>query len=172
MKIVNKIIIITLFLFCSSCSKFWYKPYGKVFNLGPKKGSPGFKLGWEHGCISGLGSQFGGAVMMTFYTWTKDVQIAKRVQTPQDIEDIKNRYPQELKDINWNNPQEVTKNFNDYKTVFWNAHGYCHGMILGALQNATMNPTIPGQTRYVPGSDNLNSIYRIDGRGYSGWTSW
>jgi hypothetical protein len=172
MKIANKIIIIISLFLCGGCSKYWYKPYGKVFNLGPKKGSPGFKLGWEHGCISGLGSQYGGAIYMTFYTWTKDVQIAKSAQTPQDIEDIRNRYPDELKDVNWNNPGEVLKNFQDYKTVFWSAHSYCHGMIPGNLQNAAMTPPITGQTRFVPGGDNLNSIYKIDGRGYPGWNNW
>jgi len=172
MKKIQKIFIIASFLLISDCSKYWYKPYGKVFNLGPKKGTPGFKLGWEHGCISGLGSQFSGAIMMTFYTWTKDVQIAKAVQTPQDIDDIRNRYPKELDGVNWNNPEEVQKNFNDYKFVFWGAHTYCHQMIFGNLQNANMAAPIPGQARFVPGADNLNSIYKIDGRGYPGWSNW
>lgn len=168
---MKKILLILSILFLSSCYPNWYKPYGKVFKNMPKKGTAGFRLGWKHGCESGLGSQFGGSIMMTFYTWDKDPYIAKTAQTPEELKIIRDKYP-ELKDINWNDPNEIQKNFNDYKTIFWNAHSYCHGMILGALQNAGMNPKIPGNDRFVPGEDNLNSIYRIDGRGDARWTNW
>ena len=63
---VKKAIIYTLLIVVlASCNKYWYKPYSKIFNHKPE-GSPGFELGWMHGCESGLGTQFGGAFMMTF----------------------------------------------------------------------------------------------------------
>lgn len=45
---------------------------GWVFKNIPKDGTPGYKLGWIHGCESGLGTQFGGAIYQSFYTWKRD----------------------------------------------------------------------------------------------------
>ena len=68
--------IILLFLTLNSCSPYWYKPMGFIFNHVPKEGSPGFRLGWMHGCESGLGTQFGGAIYQSFYSWKRDPDIA------------------------------------------------------------------------------------------------
>ena len=80
----------------------------------PKNGSPGFKLGWIHGCESGLGSQFGGAFFMSFYSWKRDPDIAS---VDPNITRIRARYKKELKDVNWDNPAEVKKNLSDYNSV-------------------------------------------------------
>ena len=72
----------------------WYKPQGYfIFRQAPKEGSPGFKLGWIHGCESGMGTQFGGTMYMTFYTWKKDPDISS---SSPDINKIRNRYKKEL----------------------------------------------------------------------------
>jgi hypothetical protein len=171
---MKKILIILSLLLLSSCGDghYWYRPYGRLFNYMPKGGTPGFELGWRHGCESGLGSQFGGAIYMTFYTWHKDVDIMTSVKTPEIIDRIRKRYPKELGSIDWNNPAEVNKNFSDYSTVFWNSHIFCRHAIVGQLQMSGMAPPNPGEDRFVPGADNLNSIYKIDGKGDARWSLW
>ena len=69
---------------------------GFIFRHAPKEGSPGFRLGWMHGCESGLGTQFGGAIYQSFYSWKRDVDIAS---SNPDYKKIKNRYKKELKDV-------------------------------------------------------------------------
>jgi hypothetical protein len=158
-----RIISILLLLLIASCSNpNWWKPQGHLFNHMPKGGSPGFNLGWIHGCQSGMGSQFGGAFGMTFYTWSKDPDIAS---SNPDIPKIKARYKKELKDINWDDINEVKKNFSDYNTIFWGAHSFCRHSRLGILQTAGMNPTLPGDDRYDPGAHNVGSIWNMDARG-------
>lgn len=140
----------------------------------PKGGTPGFELGWKHGCESGLGTQFGGAIFMTFYTWHKDPDIVKFNKTPEDIARIRERYKKELANVNWNNPAEVSKNFSDYNTIFWPAHGFCRHYALGQLQNAGMTPPIPGDDRAFGNAgggltDSIGNVYKIDGRGDGRW---
>ena len=97
----------------------------------PKGGSPGFQLGWIHGCESGLGSQYGGGLFMYFYTWSRDPDITS---VNPDINKIRRRYKKELAGVDWNNRDNINKNFGDYNAIFWNAHGFCHSSILGVLQ--------------------------------------
>ena len=149
-------------LLTASCGKYWYKPMGHLFNKMPKNGSPGFKLGWEHGCNSGLGSQFGGAIYMSFYTWTKDVDI---MSSNPDIPKIRNRYKKELKDINWNDPNDISKNFSDYKKIFWGAHIFCRHSVLGILQTAGMDPSLAGKPRYSPGAHSIGNVWNLKGKG-------
>ncbi len=145
------------------CVPNWYKPYGySLFKQMPKGGSPGFRLGWIHGCESGLGSQFGGSIYMSFYTWKKDPDIAL---TEPDYEKIRKRYKKELADIDWNNPAEVKKNFNDYNTIFWGGHIFCRHSVLGILQTAEMAPPLPGEDRYDPAKHSLGNIWKITGKG-------
>lgn len=134
----------------------------RVFRQMPKDGSPGYRLGWRHGCESGLGNQFGGAFYMTFYTWIKDVDI---VSSNPNIERIRKRYGKQLKGINWNDPDDIAKNFNDYKTIFWSAHIFCRHSILGTLQQAGMEPPLPSTTRYDPGAHSIGNIWKINGKG-------
>ncbi len=128
----------------------------------PKNGSPGFKLGWIHGCESGLGSQFGGAIGMSFYTWHKDPDIAS---SNPNIPEIKKRYPEELKDINWDDLSDIKKNFSDYNTIFWGAHSFCRHSRHGLLQTAGMTAPLPGETRYDPMAHSVGNIWKIDGKG-------
>lgn len=159
-----KIFLIFLLLLFVSCSNpNWYKPMGSLFRTMPKGGTPGFELGWQHGCESGLGSQFGGAIYMSFYSWKRDPDIAS---SKPDIPKIKARYKKELAKVNWNEPRDIAKNFSDYNSVFWLAHKYCRHAILGMLQTAGMNPTIAGDdNRYDPGAHSLGNIWKINGRG-------
>ncbi len=166
---MKKIFSILILILISSCSPYWYKPHGQVFKLMPKGGTPGFNLGWRHGCESGLGTQFGGAFYMTFYTWSRDPEIAKANPTPEDIEIIRKRYKKELKDVNWNDPEDVTKNLRHYNMIFWPGHAFCRQSILGTLQNAAMNPPIPGDDRIDFGKGAIGNIYKIDGRGDARW---
>lgn len=160
---MNKIIIIFTLIFLNSCVANWYKPMGyRVFKQMPKGGSPGFELGWIHGCQSGLGSQFGGSFYMSFYSWSRDPDISS--STP-NIDVIRNRYKKELKKINWNNPEEIKKNFDDYNKIFWSAHIFCRHSILGTLQSAGMTPPLPSQQRYDPSAHNIGSIWKINGKG-------
>lgn len=159
---IKKFFIIALILFLPSCNKYWYKPMNYLFNKMPKDGSPGFKLGWEHGCHSGLGSQFGGAFYMTMYTWKKDPDI---MSSNPDIKKIRNRYKKELKDVDWNNPADIKKNFSDYKKIFWGAHIFCRHSVLGLLQTAGMDPSLPGKTRYDPGAHSLRNVWNLQGKG-------
>ena len=135
-----------------------------LFRQLPKGGSPGFNLGWNHGCESGLGSQFAGALYMSFYTWKRDVDIA--MSNP-DIAKIRARYKKELKDINWDNIDDVKKNFNDYNTIFWGAHAFCRHSALGILQTADMTPSIPGDERFIVGKHNIGNMWKINGKGDS-----
>jgi hypothetical protein len=171
--VIKKILILITILILSSCGRYWYKPYGKIFKQMPKGGSPGFELGWIHGCESGLATQFGGAIYMSFYSWKKDVDIIKTTKTSQDITRIKNKYKKEkLANINWNNPVEVQKNFDDYKAIFWAAHIFCRHGILGELQMAGMDPSLPGEERYNPAKHSLGNIYKIDGKGDARLSYW
>ena len=165
----RKIFLLLLLTLTSSCGPYWYKPHGSVFRQMPKGGSPGFNLGWKHGCESGLGTQFGGAFYMTFYTWHRDVDIVKANPTPNDIERVRLRYPDELRNINWSDQKDVEKNFRHYNTIFWQGHNFCRQSILGMLQNAAMNPPIPGDDRVDFTKGALGNIYKIDGRGDARW---
>jgi hypothetical protein len=158
----KSLILLIAVFFLSGCYKNWYKPSGFVFRHAPKNGSPGMRLGWEHGCESGLGSQFGGPFYMTFYTWKKDVDIAS---SNPNIELIRKRYRKELKDVKWDNPADVKKNLSDYKSVFWIGHAFCRHTVLETLQEADMEPPAPGDARYIVGGHHLGSIWRIDGKG-------
>ncbi len=154
--------IIFALLLLSSCYKNWYKPMGFLFTNMPEGGTPGFNLGWTHGCQSGLGTQFTNGFYMNFYTWSRDPDITS---SSPNIEAIKNRYKKELKGVNWNDPANVKKNFSDYNTIFWSAHSYCRHSALGMLQTAGINPKIPGSERFVPGEDNIGSVWRMTGKG-------
>ena len=99
---------------------------------------------------------------MTFYTWSKDADIAS--STP-NIEKIKQRYKSELKDVNWNDPADIKKNFSDYNSIFWNAHIFCRHTVLGTLQTADMTPKIPGETRFDPQAHSVSNVWRLYGRG-------
>ena len=159
-----------LFILISACGPYWYKPYGRLFTRVPKGGSPGFNLGWKHGCESGLATQFGGAFYMSFYSWRKDPDI---VSSNPNINRIKDRYKEELKQINWNDIAEVNSNLKDYNSIFGMAYNYCRHSALGMLQTAGMNPTLASDDmRFNPGAHNLGSIYKIDGRGDSRFALW
>ena len=159
---MRKIFLIFLILGLCSCYRNWYKPMGKVFKDVPKGGTPGFRLGWIHGCESGLGTQFGGAIYQSFYTWSRDPDIAS---SKPDIEKIRKRYKKELKGVNWNNPAEVKKNFSDYNIIFWGGHAYCRQMVVGILIASDMKPPLPDEERYDPMAHSLGSIWKMTGRG-------
>lgn len=165
MTLFRKLFTLIIILFLSSCSlpANWWKPDGYVlFRQMPKGGSPGYNLGWIHGCQSGLGSQFATAIYHTFYTWSRDPDITS---VNPDIAKIKARYKKELKDVNWNNPAEVRKNFSDYNTIFWGAHAFCRHSALGILQAAAMTPKLPGEDRHTWDEHSLGNIYKINGKG-------
>lgn len=164
---IKKLIFITIF-FLSSCGPYWYKPYGIVFKDMPRGGTPGFNLGWRHGCESGLATQFGGAITMSFYEWRKDPDIV-RVNPNLDV--IRKRYKKEL-NIDWNNPTVVNKNISDYKTIFSIARAHCKYAIYGSLQLAGIEPNLPGEERFVPGKHNLHNIYTVDDKGDTRWSFW
>jgi hypothetical protein len=170
-NMIKKICIISLIFALIGCTPNWYKPMGwRTFRNMPKRGSPGFKLGWIHGCQSGLGTQFAGAFYMTFYTWSRDVDITSvdpLAITPfsPDVIKIRKRYKKELKNVNWNDPAAIKKNFSDYNTIFWTAHYFCRQFAHGTLQASNMTPSLPGEERYDPSAHNLGSIWRINGRG-------
>ncbi len=162
MKKILFLIVISL-IFSSCTVKNWYKPRGYLlFSMKPKGGSPGYSLGWDHGCESGAGTQFGGAFFKTFYTWKKDPDIA--LARP-DFEKIRRRYPKELKDVNWNDPDDIKRNLKDYNLVFWDAHFLCRQVVLGTLQMAGMEPNLPGDARYKPEAHHLGNIYSITDKG-------
>lgn len=135
---------------------------GYVFKDVPKGGTPGFTLGWNHGCESGLATQFGGAIYQSFYNWKRDPDIA--ASNP-DIEKIRKKYPKELKSVNWGNRKEVLKNFSDYNTIFWGAHYYCRQMIVGLLIAADMKPPVADEERYDPGAHSVGNVWKMTGRG-------
>jgi hypothetical protein len=159
-----RIFLIILF-FITSCSvPNWWKPRGYLlFSMMPKGGTPGHDLGWIHGCQSGAGTQFGGEIYMSFYTWSRDTDMT--VSNP-DIAKIRNKYGnKELKNVNWNDPEDVKRNISDYNEVFWSAHFVCRQTILGSIQMGGINPPLPGETRYDPAAHHLGSIYKLNGKG-------
>jgi len=131
-----------------------------LFSQMPKGGSPGYNLGWTHGCQSGLSTQFAGAIGATFYQWSRDPDITS---TNPNIPAIKERYSKELKDVNWNDPADIKRNFSDYNLVFWDAHGFCRQTALGTLRSSLGNPPLPGETRYDPSAHHIGGIYNIGG---------
>jgi hypothetical protein len=162
---INKLKIyfsIILIFTLTSCYPNWYKPMGHLFRQMPKGGTPGFELGWIHGCESGLGSQFGGAIYMNFYSWKRDPDLI--VSNP-DYQKIRKKYRKELRKVNWNNTQEVKRNLSDYTSIFWGAHTFCHHAVLGILQSADMTPTLPGEERYNPGAHSIGNIWKMTGKG-------
>lgn len=172
--IKNITILLAILLFTSSCTSYWYKPMGaRVFKYKPKEGTPGFKLGWEHGCESGLATQFGNSFYMDFYQWKKDPQISMANPSPNDVDMIRRRYGKEL-NINWNNPEEVRKNFSDYKNVFWVSHAFCRHTALGSQQAAGANPGLPGEGYlYDPGKWSVGNVWKMDAKGDTRWkTNW
>lgn len=161
---VKKFSLIFLILLLSSCYKNWYKPHGHLFKNMPEGGTPGFELGWIHGCQSGLGTQFGSAIYMTAYSWSRDPDITS---SNPDIPKIRERYKDELKSINWDNISEVKKNFSDYNTIFWAAHAYCRHSTLGILQTAGMTPDLAatGKGRWDPSQHGIGSVWKLTGKG-------
>lgn len=161
LKFVAIVIFASLIASCSVPN--WYKPHGYVlFRQMPKGGTPGFNLGWIHGCQSGMASEFAGAINRHMYQWSKDPDIAS---SNPDIPKIKERYKEELKDINWDDRAEIKKNFSDYNTIFWSAHAFCRHSTLKSLHMAGINPAIPGQARYDPKVHGIGGVWKIDGRG-------
>lgn len=165
MKIL-KFFLIALIFFITSCSPvpYWWKPRGYLlFSMMPKGGSPGYNLGWVHGCHSGAGSQFGGGFFKTFYTWKRDPDLTI---TKPDINKIRKKYgKKELKDVNWDDPADVKKNLSDYNLVFWDAHFVCRQVVLGTLQMADMTPTLPGQVRYDPAAHSVGNVWKTNAKG-------
>lgn len=159
---MKKLKFLYLILILTSCStnRHWYKPNGYLFTMMPKGGSPGYNLGWIHGCQSGLGTQFAGSVGMTFYTWSRDVDI---VSTKPNIKAVQERYKKELKDVNWNDSADIKRNFSDYNLVFFDAYNFCRQTALGTLRASVGNPPIPGDVRYDPSDSNVGDIWKIGG---------
>ena len=171
------ILIISILLLsgCGGNSKYLLKPHGYTFlTQAPQEGTPGFRLGWYHGCESGFGSQFGGEFFMAFYTWQRDQDLI--IKNP-DIAKIKAKYEKELP-IDWNNPEEIKKNLSDYKKVFWHAHSFCRHTALGTHQasaspgNNVYEPPLPGEQHFKPGGHNLSNIYSFKAGHHSGFLSW
>ena len=158
---LKKILLIFSILFISSCHPNWYKPHGKLFRQMPE-GSPGFQLGWLHGCQSGMGTQFGSAIFMTFYGWSRDIDITS--VTP-NIEAIKKRYPKKLKGVNWNDLNDIKKNFSDYNTIFWAAHAFCRHSTLGILQNSGLEPDLSAGGRWHPHQHTIGAAWKMTGKG-------
>ncbi len=167
---MKKIFFAITLLLIQNCSyPNWYKPSGYLFSKMPKGGSPGYNLGWTHGCQSALGSQFAGSFFMSFYSWSRDPDISS---SNPNIEKIRQRYgKKELKDINWNDLAQVKANFADYNQVFWEGHYFCRQTSIGTAQMAGMNPPLPGETRYNPAAHHLGSIYKLDGKNDPRWGS-
>lgn len=162
---LKKFITILLILFSTSCVKNWYKPYGyRIFSKMPSGGTPGFNLGWIHGCESGLGTQFSPGIYMSFYGWSKDPDIAS---SNPDVNKIRQRYKKELKNINWNSEADIKKNFSDYNTIFWGAHAFCRHSMLQTAQMADMTPPLPGETRYDPAKHSIGNVWKLNARGDS-----
>ncbi len=164
MKLLKYLTILSVIFLASCSTKHWWKPRGELlFSMMPEGGTPGFELGWKHGCESGAGTQFGGGIYKTFYTWRRDPDITS---TKPDIEKIREKYgDNELKDINWSDPDEVKKNFADYNIVFWDAHFVCRQVVIGTLQMAKMDPPLPGAVRYDPTAHHVGSVWRLNGKG-------
>ena len=166
-----RLLLVTLLL--TSCVPNWWKPMGyTMFKKMPKDGTPGFRLGWKHGCQSGLGNQFGGGIYMYFYTWSRDPDISS---SHPDINKIRKKYP-ELKGINWDNIEEVKKNFSDYNTVFWGAHIFCRHSVLGILQTTGSSASgngltapLPGEERFDMGQHSIGRVWTMYGKGDTRW---
>ncbi len=165
----KKFIVLTL-LIITGCYPNWYKPMGHLFTYIPENGSPGLKLGWIHGCESGLGTQFGGGIYMSFYSWKRDPDITS---SNPNIPLIRERYKKELKGVNWNDPNDIKKNFSDYNTIFWSGHIFCRHSVLGNLQTTQVPttgdqgliPALPGEDRYDMTKGNIGYIWMIHGKG-------
>ena len=155
-----KFLYLILILTSCAANRHWYKPNGYLFDMMPKGGSPGFNLGWIHGCQSGLGTQFAGAIGMTFYTWSRDIDI---VSTKPNIKAVQERYKKDLKDVNWNDPADIKRNFSDYNLIFFDAYGFCKQTALGTLRASVGAPPVPGDVRYDPSEANVGNIWKIDG---------
>jgi len=170
---MKKILIITL-LFITACGPYWYKPYGKIFKQAPKDGTVGYRMGWIHGCESGLATQFGSAFMMTFYKWKKDPDLSI---TKPDLNLVRKKY-QNKWNINWNDESEIKKNIRHYQKIFWIGHIFCRHSIVGTYQLAksahggNFDPPLPGEQRYNPSSHSLGNIYSFHGRGNANLTYW
>jgi hypothetical protein len=162
MKIKNILILLILSTSLCGCYRNWYKPMGFIFSHRPDEGSPGFKLGWDHGCESGLATQYGGAIYMSFYKWKRDPDIAS---TNPDYYRIKRRYQKELRNVNWSNLEEIKRNFSDYNTIFWSAHSFCKHSVIGMLQTAEMDPPLPGEERYNPMAHSIGNVWKMTGKG-------
>lgn len=166
---IVKVILIAIFLTLSSCGPYWYKPMGRIFKQAPKDGTPGYRLGWMHGCESGLATNFGGVFFMTFYKWKKDPDFAF---TNIDKVKLQQRYKTELP-INWDNDYEVEKNIADYNAIFWRAHQYCRHRVLGSLKLAGFDPSLPGGgERVTLGNHSISDIYSFDNFGDSRFSHW
>jgi hypothetical protein len=158
---MKKLIIIILLFFTSCSYKNWHKPMGRVFNTMPKGGTPGFNLGWIHGCESGLATQFGGEAYKMFYAWKKDPDI---ISSNPNFDIVRKRYKKELKDIDWQNKKEVEKNFSDYKKIHPIAYFQCRQIILGTMQSASMTPDLPGDNKLIqPFGHNVWNVLQIMG---------
>jgi len=155
-----------LLVIIASCNvPHWYKPYGYMtFKHLPKNGSPGFTLGWIHGCESGLGTQFGGAIYQTFYTWHRDVDITS---SNPNVARVRARYSRELRGVNWNDPNDIKSNFSDYNKVFWKSHIFCRHSVLGILQTAGYTPNNPGESRFDFEKHGVGGVFSISGAGDS-----
>ena len=166
----QKLLALTLIILLSSCYKNWYKPMGRIFRTMPKGGTPGYELGWIHGCESGLGTQFGGEVYKMFYGWKKDPDI---VSSNPNYNKIRLRYRSELKKVDWNNQKEVDKNISDYKKIFPIAYFYCRQSVLGILQSANMTPDLPGDNKLLqPFEHNAVNVFIITGNSGDTWQGW
>lgn len=171
MLVKRLIIQFIALIFLASCTVHnWYKPQGyRVFRQLPKGGSPGFTLGWLHGCESGMATQFGGGFYMTFYEWKKDPDISS---SNPDIAKIKNRYKRELKNVNWNDENDIKRNLNDYRSIFWSAHIFCRHSAIGVLQMAGgrssgegFTPPVAGDARYDPTQHSIGNVWKLHGKG-------
>lgn len=156
-------LLLTALLLTSCSTPNWYKPYGyMMFKKLPKGGSPGFTLGWQHGCESGLATNFGGGIYMYFYSWKRDVDI---VSSNPNYDRVRKRYKKELAAVNWNDQADMSKNFSDYNTIFFNAYGFCKASVVGILQTAGLTPKLPNSERWVLGEEKVGSVWAIDLRG-------
>ena len=169
MKIKTILIILFLLLSTTSCGYYWYKPYGQLFSTMPKGGSPGFILGWRHGCESGMATNFGTGIYTSIYRWRKDPLFM--VSNP-DIGAIHKKYAKELRGVNWNDPNDVNNNIKDYKTFFIPAYNYCRHTLLGTEQMAGMTPTLAGQNRFNLDGVGFQNVFKMDGAGDARWKTW
>jgi len=169
--VLKKIAILFALFFLTSCGPYWYKPMGKIFKQAPKapdQASYGFRLGWIHGCESGLATNFGGTFFMSFYKWKRDPDL---IASNPDRYKLSRKYEDELP-LDWNNDREVEKNIYDYNNIFWTAHKYCRHYALGSLRMVDMEPDLPSAERFRLGSHNMTDMYRLDGFGDTRFSHW